>query len=791
MKLLLHALLVLIFANYIHLRSLLKKTLLLAIVLLNTFSTMAAVRGVHEVPTIEKVPTLDGVMDEDSWKNAKRVPLNYENNPGEGIPAIVETVAYLYEDGKSLHIAIRAYDPNPERIRSSLRDRDTLWNDDNVGVIIDTFNDERSAFEFFVNPKGAQADMTMTDTNGWNEDDSWNAIWNSAAAITDDGWIAEMSIPFRALRFPDTGEKLEWNIALWRNYPRDVRHQFSSVQLDRNLGCNLCQFDKAIGFANVERGNNLQISPTITVGKRETRDELPKEDNNSQQMSDWQKGDSTNNMGLDFRWGITRDMVLNATINPDFSQVDVDDAQLDVNDTFSLSSPERRPFFLDGAAYFQTSNLSFIHTRNIANPDFGINLSGKTNGHNYGLLISNDNDTTFLIPGNQGSELATLADDNNNSVESGIVLARYKVDLGDRNNVGFLFTNRQATGYRNSVVSLDGSYWLSNEGNLQYQVAFSESKNPIAIQDDYNLSQSQNDYAYLVSYSHNTRDYSLKARYHDVGKDFRADMGFISKTNFKQLTLDGNRTYYNGSDDLLTRYGYSGHLQIAYDQDYKKLEQKYEFQINLQGQRQLYSNFSVVARELYFDSTNDNNATDGQFFDEIQAVGFVAITPVANLRLSTSIRFGEQIDFANAQLGNLLLQEVTADYQFNDHLNIKTSHNYNALDVNGGNLFKANQTDMRISYQFDNQNLLKLTIQYTDIERNVKLYRDNQDEDQDNDYEQRSRLFSMQLIYSYKINPQTLVYFGYSDGGFQNDNFDSIQRDRRALFAKFSYAWLP
>lgn len=775
-----------------HWHNSLQKTFYIALVLLSVISTNAAAcctRNVHEIPRLEKAPQLDGVMDEASWQNAKKITLNYENNPGEGIPAFVKTVAYLYEDGESLHVAIVAHDPEPEKIRGSLRDRDTLWNDDNVGLIIDTFNDERSAFEFFVNPKGAQADMSMTDTNGWNEDDSWDAIWDSAAAINNEGWITEMSIPFRALRFPETDGELEWNIALWRNYPRDVRHQFSNTRLDRNLECNLCQFDKAIGFANVEQGNNLQITPTITAGRQDTRDSIHNEDTNSYHMGEWQKGENTNDVGLDVRWGITQDMVLNATINPDFSQVEADDAQLDVNNTFSLFTREKRPFFLDGADYFRTPNFNFVHTRNIANPDFGAKLSGKTGDHNYGLLISNDNNTTFLLPGNQGSSVATLEDANDNPIESNIAIARYKVDIGERNNVGVLVTNREADGYRNTLASVDGSHWFSKEGNFQYQVAFSESKNPQTVQDDFDLSQSQDDYAYTLRYSHSTRDYSLRASYRDVGKDFRADMGFTSKTNYKQLVLGGNRTYYNKNDDLFTRYGYFGDWDITYDQDGNKLEQEYELHGNLQGQKQFHSNFGVVARERYFDNTDDNDNTNGEYFNEIQAMAYAQITPIANLRLSSFIRFGDQIDFANAQLGNVFLLEGSVDYQFNDHLNINTSHNYNTLDVDGGNLFTANQTDMRVSYQFDIQNLLKLVIQYTDIDRNTELYKDNQDDDEDNDYGKRSRYFSTQLIYSYKINPQTLVYLGYADGGFQNDNFNSLQRDRRTLFAKFSYAW--
>jgi hypothetical protein len=115
-------------------------------------------------------------MGEAVWQSAIQIELKYENNPGEGIPDPVKTIAYFYEDGESLHVAIKAYDPEPEKIRAYLRDRDTQWNDDNVGIIIDTFDGERSGFEFCVNPLGAQADMSMTDTNGWNEDSSWDAI---------------------------------------------------------------------------------------------------------------------------------------------------------------------------------------------------------------------------------------------------------------------------------------------------------------------------------------------------------------------------------------------------------------------------------------------------------------------------------------------------------------------------------------------------------------------------------------------------------------------------------------
>ncbi|MCJ8272838.1 MAG: carbohydrate binding family 9 domain-containing protein, partial [Psychrosphaera sp.] len=283
--------------------------------------------------------TVDGVMDEPQWQNATQIELKYENDPGEGLAAPVKTMAYLYEDGESLHIAFKASDPDPAKIRAYLRDRDSLWNDDHVGLVIDTFADERTGFEFHVNPMGAQADMRMTDSNGWRADASWDAIWDSAATINDDGYIVEMTIPFNALRFPDHDGELTWNIALTRTYPRDVQHELSSYKSDRNIDCNICQFDQIKGFKTVKAGNNFQMTPTLTSSRSDTKDV------NSD--AGWQSGDFNQDLGLDVRWGITQDMVLNATINPDFSQIEADAAQLNINSTFSLFYREKRPFFLD------------------------------------------------------------------------------------------------------------------------------------------------------------------------------------------------------------------------------------------------------------------------------------------------------------------------------------------------------------------------------------------------------------------------------------------------------------
>jgi len=712
---------------------------------------------------------VDGRMDEAVWKTATKMELKYENNPGEGTPPPVKTEVFFYENGSTFNVAFIAYDPNPEKIRASLRDRDALWADDNVAIIIDTFNDERSGYEFFVNPLGAQADVRMDDSDGWDEDSSWDAIWDSAGQITDFGYVVEMSIPFSALRFPDSDEKLIWNVTGWRNYPRDVNIQMATNIFDRDIKCNLCQFHQIEGFENIKPGKNFQLTPTLTVSRRDEKPDVPGE---------WQNGDIEVDPGLDIRWGLTQDIVLNATLNPDFSQVEADAGQLDVNNTYSLFYPEKRPFFLDGASYFDTTNFNFVHTRNIADPDGGIKLTGKTNDHSYGLMLANDNNTAFLMPGNQGSDLAELEESSN------VAIARYKMDVGERNNIGVLMTHRQADNYHNSLLSLDGTYWFSKTDNIQYQVAQSDTKNPTEVIDEFEVTEEQRDTALSVNYEHSTRDYNLKAGYTNIGEDFRADLGFQSRSNIERVVLGGRRTYYGESDDPLTQWGYFGDWDKTYDQAGKMLEQEYEIHGNLQGQKQFFTNFGVVHREKLYDDI---------YFNETQFMMYAQMKPVANTQIGSFFRIGKQIDYANTQLGDGVLVEAFTEWDVNKHINASINYNYSHLDVDDGRLFTAHQSDVRFSYQFSMRSRLKLVLQYTDIARDVNLYSNDDGNpypiDDEDRPEEKERFFSSQLIYSYKINPQTLFFLGYSDGGFQDDTLTEITRDERSVFTKFSYAW--
>ncbi len=319
---------------------------------------------------------VDGVMDEEAWRTAARITLPFEWFPGDNLPAPVETEAFITFDDENLYLGFRAYDPSPSSIRANLADRDTPFQDDAVGFMVDPFNDERRGFQFRINPLGVQMDAIFSENEGY-EDFSWDAIWASEGKIVEDGYVVEVAVPFKSLRFPRSAEAQTWGIMLMRDYPREIRHRMRSHPTDRNRACLLCQMNKMTGIQGVDPGKNVEFTPTLTTVRTDTRQDVPTGSwEGGGANGDWDAGGTDYQPGVTARWSMTPNLVFNGTVNPDFSQVEADVAQLDVNNRFALFYPERRPFFMEGADFFLTP-LNVIFTRTVADPVAGAKLTGQ------------------------------------------------------------------------------------------------------------------------------------------------------------------------------------------------------------------------------------------------------------------------------------------------------------------------------------------------------------------------------------------------------------------------------
>jgi len=710
------------------------------------------------IPRITNPPTIDGVVEANEWKEATRIPVNIEVEPGDNLEAQVFAEALLMENGEALYIAYIAEDPEPNQIRGFYQDRDTGWNGDWIGITLDTFNDERRAFGFYVNPLGVQMDSIHDDVNQ-REDESWNGIWDSVGQITENGYTVEVSIPLKQLRFAETDSIQTWGVEILRQYPRDRVTMISSQEMDRDVSCYLCQISKMQGFDDLEPTRNLEIIPTVTALSIENRDPI---------IDDWEREDFDPEGSLDVRWGITQDIYLNATINPDFSQVEADSTRLDVNNTFSLFFPERRTFFLDGADYFDTYE-NLVHTRNIASPEYGLKLTGKTGDHTYGVVAANDETTSFIIPKSLSSRIASIKD-----MKSKVAIGRYRMDLFENSTIGALVTDRRGSGYNNTVVSIDASLRPTDSDTISIQSMYSSSDYPLMIQDQYSQESSISDHSHVIEYQHNDRRWDWRLGYYDWGDDFRADLGFINRVDFKHIVATVGHTWRWDGDGFFSRIRFAADYDRTEDQSGLRLEEETEFFLNMDGPKQSYLNGLFGGSETYW---------NGKYFDEQFNMINVGFSPTPNLTISSLIRYEDVVDFANTRLGYSKRWGPRIRYRFGRHFLLDVEHQFQDFESDREHLFSANLTDVRATYQFDTRSFLRLTIQYADRERN-----------QDNylyPIEGRSRDLGAQLLYSYKVNAATRFFFGYSDSGFQNDDYNSIEYTNRTFFAKFSYAWLP
>ncbi len=716
-----------------------------------------AARPVHKVGRAASPIVVDGVLDEAAWQQAAVVELKYETRPKENLPPDVQTETLLTYDGDNLYVGFRAHDPEPAAIRAHLLDRDKAYSDDFVGIVLDTFNDERRAFEFFVNPLGVQMDMFMDDVAG-NEDDTWDAIWTSAGKINADGYAVEIAIPWSSLRFPRTEGDQTWGFDALRFYPRSQRARISSHPLDRNVSCYLCQESKMSGFSGVTPGKNLEVAPTATASRTDRREDFP--------QGSLEEGNVESDLGLTAKWGITPNLTLNAALNPDFSQVEADAAQLEVNNQFALFFPEKRPFFLEGADFFSTP-FQAVFSRNVADPAWGVKLTGKEGKNALGVFAARDDRTNLLFPGSNGSAATSL------DMETTDAVLRYRRDLGKSSAVGVLFTGRDGDGYRNHVAGIDGRYRLSDAGFFRGQFLRSRTEYPGSVIADFGqLSGRRQDDAYWLSYDHNARNWYGYLRYEDVGRDFRADMGFMPRVDYK-FSLAGLGRIWQGDWRGFTRANLGADWDHREDQAGQLLEEEWESWFEVNGPRQSFLNLDAGVRQRFF---------NGVTFDEKFSNTFFEVQPTGDLYLSLQTRFSDEIDFVNTQAGDLVEIDPTVRYNLGLHLRTTLSHIYQKLDVKGGNLYTANLSQLTTVYQFNVRTFLRAILQYTDIDRTPALYHIEVDD-------HTETLFS-QLLFSYKLNPQTVLFVGYSDNSFGDQRIDLTRADR-TLFLKLGYAWVP
>ena len=377
--------------------------------------------------------------------------------PTDGAPISKRTEIYLGYDDKNLYAIFVCFDREPKKIRARLSRREDVLDDDTVEIMLDTFHDHRRAYAFIANPLGVQLDALWTE--GQDFDPSFDTVWNSTGKVTDQGFVVWFAIPFRSLRFASSDPQT-WGIILNREIPRSSEDAFWPPYSSRIQG-RLNQEGTATGLEKISPGRNIQLIP---YGIARSFKELDLNDPNHVFYS---RRSAFGQMGLDAKLVLKDKFVIDATANPDFSQIESDQPQVTVNQRFEVFFPETRPFFQENSNYFQTP-INLVFTRRIADPKWGVRITGKDGPWAVGMLVA---DTAS--PGERVDANNTLF--NRHALYT---VGRVSRDIGSQSSIGLLYTDREVNGFYNRVGSVDGRFTLNNHWTLNAQGVLSATINP-------------------------------------------------------------------------------------------------------------------------------------------------------------------------------------------------------------------------------------------------------------------------------------------------------------------------
>ncbi|HEV2912397.1 MAG TPA: DUF5916 domain-containing protein, partial [Pyrinomonadaceae bacterium] len=522
------------------------------------------------VPRFEKPPVIDGRLDDEAWKGAVVLKDFYQIEPGDNLAPSRQTEVLIGYDPKNLYIAYRAYDEK-QNVRATVAKRDAIFDDDYVGLFFDTFNDQRKAYEMNFNPLGIQADGILT--SGVNEDFSVDMVVESKGTVVDDGYIVEVAIPFKSLRYEAGKDKL-WGAHFYRRIKRFNNELDMWMPISRDVSNWLVQAGHLTGLEDLSTERTLEVIPSLTLSETgKTTRSIPR-DVRLANRSLVDPGRFINepikfDPGVTVKYGITPTVTLDFALNPDFAQVEADQTVVTANQRFPIFFEEKRPFFLEGIDIFRTQILA-VHTRSIVDPDVAAKLTGKIGRNSFGLLLASDN-----APGNFSEEEIEDPDftsDNLIDKNAYIGVLRLKRDIGKEHSLGFLATTYNFIQKHNHLGGFDGRFKLDKVTTFDFQVLASNSRFPFYDPDrNENIYRTGNGFIYAYSLNNEGRHFGYN--YAGVGRtqDYRSDVGFNRRvnTNLHELFVrwnsepnpKGRLTSWRAYNYFGTNFDFQGRMQ--------------------------------------------------------------------------------------------------------------------------------------------------------------------------------------------------------------------------------------
>ncbi|MGD0832073.1 MAG: carbohydrate binding family 9 domain-containing protein [Terracidiphilus sp.] len=666
-----------------------------------------------------------------------------QNYPKDGQPATEKTDVWAGYTKSVLYFVFICFDDHPDLIRGHLARRENVLNDDNVSVLLDPFQDRRRGVLFMVNPVGVQADAAWTDNLSTATDFSYDQVWDSEGQVTDKGWMALIAIPFRSLRFPPGGA--DWGVVFMRNFPRNSETD-NWPRIAANISGTLSQEGTLRGIAGVTGSHNVQINP-YALGQNErtleTVDPL-----NPYFSSRHLEGTA----GGEIKAILKDRIVFDATINPDFSDVESDQPQFTVDVRYPVYFPELRPFFLENANYFITP-INLVYTRNIVHPEYGGRVTGKIDQTNLGLFAIDDREPGQTVaPGDPLYNKRAI-----------VAVGRIAQDFGKNLSIGAIYTDEEFGQGWNRIGGVDFTWRITNKWTALGQMVESSTK---GTEDSGQPPTYQAGPASNFQLQHAGHAFNMQSTYQDMSTGFQTQLGFIQAANFRNGQTHITYQWYP-KHRVIQSYGLETNQNVAYDHfgnrvfHYSTFDPFWLLPRNIVIAPLVGESSDTVGPPSYSALTHYRNFTENFFGITARGAPYPQLNFNFTLFRSGNVNYNP-VDCTGAIASNcgvpfLLNQEAVQAYITVQPLRQLTADNIYLLDrdhsvANGAFVYESQVFRTKVNYQFTRAISARVIVEYDSTLANplqTSL--------------PRTKEVQSEALLTWLPHPGTAIYIGYNN----------------------------
>lgn len=726
------------------------------------------------IPRLDARITVDGTLDEPVWAQATLLDGFRQYMPSDSRPAQEKTEVLVWYAPDALMVGIRAYTADVASLRATRADRDKIDNDDRVILYLDTFNDQRRAFMFGVNALGVQLDGVRTEGAssatrmfGGNIDYNPDFYYESRGRLTPQGYEVELRIPFKSLRLPGTGAQA-WGFNAHRFSPA-TGYEDTWTDVRRAGASFIAQGGILTGLHDLERGVVTEVQPFVTATQAGSRDAA----------GDFTRGSTITTAGANLRLGFTQ-LSLDATFNPDFSQVESDAGLVTLNERFALFIPEKRPFFLEGIELFATPN-QLVYTRQLVDPSVGGKVTGKLGAYSVALLSAQDHQAA----GNAQFQIGRL-----------------RRDLGAGSNLGLTFTDKERADEYNRVVAADVRWVHHKLYYFEGQLGTASTRSAAG--------STQQGAIWKLEHDRTGRHWGYNFQWIDIGREFQSQAGFVPRTNVTSWHWFNRLSWYGAPGALLesvtTFFGPTRIWRAAGGLSSAPLEGKdnITFMLRLRGgwniTTQTGRQFFYVDPAAYAWYTVDSGSTallyqPASWQSGLADVGATLASPVlqrvnatVSVQRTTSPIFAEGSRGTDLRIsGSLSLRPTSAARV---EATLASSRITRRLD--GSEYARTLIPRVKAEYQLTRAMFVRVVGEYRSERRDALRSADDGRTlwvNQSQSVPTASSRLRMDWLASYQPTPGTVAFFGYGSGSAapRADEFSDLRRNDDAFFVKLAY----